>query len=204
MFEYNNFSNTIQQLGGCADHKMFDLLRDNYGDSARFYHDQSHVSECLNQFQRYREFASSPTEVEAAIWYHDAIYDTHANDNEELSAQLAEKHLGLANVPTQSVDRVVSMILATKTHEVSTEDSKLMLDIDLGILGASEEIFEQYDYNIRREYHWMPINAYRAARVSVLRSFLVREVIYYTPQIRDRFESHARDNLVRKIAEFEA
>ena len=76
-----------------------------------------------------------------------------------------------------------------------------LVDVDLGILGASPDTFEAYDRAIRREYEWMPEDRYRAGRAAVLKSFLDRDAIYHTPEIRTELERKARQNLKRKLDE---
>ena len=204
MFEFRHFNRVMIELGVEAEREVFDLLFELYSEPSRFYHDQSHVSECLSHFQSYRSRAERPGEIEAAIWFHDAIYDTTASDNEEKSAELAEHHLKRAKVETGAISRIVEMILATKSHEVSSQDSMLMVDIDLGVLGAPPDAFEEYDLNIRKEYHWVPTEIYQKGRVQVLKSFYDREVIYHTDQIRMRYEEQARENLLSKINALDA
>lgn len=204
MFTQAKFASALQSLGVAEDRDLFETLAAMYDEPGRHYHDQSHVAECLTQFDRYRALAQKPGEIEVAIWFHDAIYDTRAPDNEEQSAALAQQHLARLNAAPDSITRVVDMILATKTHQAHTADSRLMLDIDLGILGTAPTVFEAYDINIRREYHWVAEDAYVAGRIQVLRSFLDRTIIYHTDTLRSRFESQARDNLARKISELSA
>lgn len=204
MFEYTKFAESMSQLAANVDQTLFQELNALYSESTRFYHDKTHVSECLTNFQPYRRQAEHPAEIEVAIWYHDAIYDTKAPDNEEKSAELAERALSGAKVANDSIARIVDMILATKTHEVSTPDSELMVDIDLGILGTPAEVFERYDQNIRKEYHWVPLALYGPGRIKVLQSFLERDVIYHTKQIQSQYEAQARTNLANKLAQLSA
>lgn len=204
MFEYTQFAESMNQLAAKVDETLFQELDTLYSESTRFYHDKTHVAECLRNLQPYRAQAVHPAEIEVAIWYHDAIYDTKAPDNEEKSAELAERALSSAKVANASITRIVEMILATKTHEVSSPDSELMVDIDLGILGTPAAVFEVYDQNIRKEYHWVPLELYGPGRVKVLQSFLERDVIYHTKQIQSQYEIQARTNLTNKLAELSA
>jgi len=204
MFEFAHLEKSMAAVGALASNELFDELNKYYSDDTRFYHDKSHIVECLRNFQLYRSKAEHPSEIEIAIWFHDVIYDTKASDNEEQSAVFAERALVEASAQKDSVNRVVDMILATKTHQVSSNDSKLMVDIDLGILGTPRDVFEQYDQNIRKEYHWVPSEVYLPGRANVLRSFIEREAIYHTKEFYDLYEVQARKNLERKIAELTA
>ena len=115
--------------------------------------------------------ATAPTEIELAIWFHDAVYDPKAGDNEERSADWAFRAMQDARCPADAIEAVRSMVLATKTHIAATEDEALLLDIDLGITAPFER-FQRYDSQIRLEYEWVPLEQYRAARKDVLQGFL--------------------------------
>ena len=203
MITFETFSTCLAGLGGRADRAAFESLLASYTEAGRHYHDTSHIEECLRGLEAHRDLALHPQEIEAAIWFHDAVYDTRANDNEQRSADLAQHSLCRAGVDEERSGRVVDMILATKTHHASTSDCALMVDIDLAILGTRKDVFEQYDANIRCEYAWVPRETYRPARAKILRSFLERDTIYQTPRLRELYEEHARANLRSKLAELE-
>jgi predicted metal-dependent HD superfamily phosphohydrolase len=80
-----------------------------------------------------------------------------------------------------------------------TPDAKLLVDIDLPILGAPEEIFNQYEKGIRFEYKRVPGFLYKRKRALLLNSFLSRPYIYLMDEFRKRYESPARQNLERSI-----
>ncbi|HHY86145.1 MAG TPA: hypothetical protein GYA07_11530 [Verrucomicrobia bacterium] len=91
-----------------------------------------------------------------AIWFHDAIYDPRAADNEERSAELARLYLAEARVSVAFQDSVARLVLATKQHDGSLDpDAPLMVDIDLSIFGQPAERFWQYEEQIRGEYEWV-------------------------------------------------
>ena len=60
--------------------------------------------------------------------------------------------------------------------------------------------FDEYELQIRREYGWVPDNAFREARSKILRSLLERPSVYATPTMRQRCEAQARANLERSLA----
>jgi predicted metal-dependent HD superfamily phosphohydrolase len=148
-----------------------------------------------------KHLADQPAEVEFAIWFHDAVYDTHQSDNEEQSAVLASSYLVKNDVHLDVVKRVEEMIVATKNHGSTTSDGALLLDVDLGILGAPSDIFERYDAQIRKEYEWIPLPDYKRGRAEILKSFLNRDAIFTTEYFQANYEARARSNLKRKIEE---
>src|SRR5687767_2511875 len=66
-----------------------ELLR-AYSSSDRHYHNFTHIQDCLSIFDQTSFLAAHPEEVELAIWFHDAVYDTRRSDNEQKSAEWAE------------------------------------------------------------------------------------------------------------------
>src|SRR5215469_15140333 len=71
----------------------YEKLAHAYGGPHRYYHNQQHIGDCLVEFDHARNLATQPEAVELAIWFHDAVYDPKASDNEEQSAELAERCL---------------------------------------------------------------------------------------------------------------
>ncbi len=201
MFDEKNLHRSLAGLGIEFPGDIFVQLDTAYGESTRYYHNAQHVAECLKHFAVYQEQAQYPAEIEVAIWFHDAIYDTTKQDNEAQSAEWARRYLTDKNVAIASIDRIVEIIIATKTHESESADSALMVDIDLGILGATVDAFDAYDAAIRKEFHWVPTAQYCMGRSQVLSSFLKRETIYQTQLMRDLYETQARKNLSRKMIE---
>ena len=201
LFRRAVFRATLQALGAMPKHDLFDALDDAYGQSARHYHTQRHIAECLAQFRRHRALAARPDEIEIALWFHDAVYDTHRRDNEENSARWACAYLTSEGIDPDAVKRITALILATKTHQTDDPDAALLVDIDLAILGAPHDVFERYDQAIRREYAWLPEAQYRSGRTGVLSTFFERSTIFSTPALRHLYEKRARENIKRKLAD---
>src|SRR4051812_45605208 len=93
------------------------------------------------------------------------------------------------------------MILAT-CHDGSPakdRDSAFLRDLDLTILAAPPDRYDQYAADIRREYAWVPDAEYRIGRRRVLGKFLDRPHIY-AQEFWEGQEETARANLGREIA----
>jgi predicted metal-dependent HD superfamily phosphohydrolase len=172
-----------------------------YTEPQRFYHNITHIRDCLIQLHKHLEELQddSCNRIELAIWFHDAIYDTKRNDNEEKSADFAcEAIRAIKNSDLELTVR--ELILDTKHKKMPrTIDGQILCDIDLSILGQNENVFDQYDANIRKEYAWVPEAEYRAGRTKVLQSFLDRPTIFWTEHFRKEYETQARINLARTI-----
>jgi len=189
------------RLGARADDALFDELDRAYSSPDRHYHGVRHIDECLRALHDVRAQAQRPAEVAAALFFHDAIYDTHRDDNEARSADWARAALLAGGAPADVAARVKALILATRhSATVDGPDSQLTVDIDLGILGQSPAAFARYDTDIRSEYHWVAWDDYVTARTAVLERFLARERIYATRSFYDRFEAQARYNIAGAIA----
>ncbi|MCP4305537.1 MAG: N-methyl-D-aspartate receptor NMDAR2C subunit [bacterium] len=187
-----------------VDGTLDKLLR-SYGDHQRHYHTFAHVLDCLEVLDRFEHLATRPHEIEAAIWFHDVVYDTRRSNNEKASADWAASTLRACGAAADAVERVREIILATcHTGEPGTSDESLALDIDLSILGRDRGKFDMYQAQIRREFDWVPADAFRSARIKVLHSFLDRECIFRTNEMRTRYEDAARENLATALEELSA
>jgi predicted metal-dependent HD superfamily phosphohydrolase len=191
-----------QQLhAGTVSQDVFEELIRAYSSAERFYHNLAHIEDCFSIFDQTKFLAAHPEEVELAIWFHDAIYDTRRNDNEQKSAEWAKSVIIQTGLDDPIAERVVRSILATRHHaEISDKDPQLMVDVDLSILGREPDVFWRYEENIRKEYAWVSENVFRQKRIEILRGFLDHQHIYYYENYREIFEEKARANLKQAIA----
>jgi predicted metal-dependent HD superfamily phosphohydrolase len=124
-----------------------------------------------------REITDSEA-VEAAIWFHDAVYDTRKGDNEAESAKSPQLLAG--GVAGERLEFIAAMIRASANHRVpetmdavEASDCALFLDMDLAILGSRRAEFATYERAVRRVRLGAP-KAWITGRSQVLRSFLAR------------------------------
>ncbi|MDO9359234.1 MAG: N-methyl-D-aspartate receptor NMDAR2C subunit [Polaromonas sp.] len=180
---------------------LLERLINAWSEPHRRYHTVQHLSECLAHFESVDSLAVNPGDVEFALWFHDAIYDLKAKDNELRSAEWAVDELTHAGAGSEQLRRVRGLIMVTCHTAIPTDpDQQLLVDIDLSILGAGPARFVEYDAQIQAEYSWVPDLIYRAKRKEVLAGFLDRAVIYNTGHLRARLERQARENLQAAIS----
>ncbi len=180
---------------------LYNQLVAAYSEQHRLYHTLQHLRECLAHLEAAASLAPHPAEVELALWFHDAVYDPQRGDNEERSAEWAWRSILAAGLPEDLAQRVQALVLATKGHSASEDaDTRLLLDIDLAILGAAPARFDEYEHQVRAEYGHVPEPEYRFARAEVVAAFLARPRVYLTAAFHDALEHRARENLGRSLA----
>jgi predicted metal-dependent HD superfamily phosphohydrolase len=173
-------------------------------ESHRHYHTLGHLEECLALLRELAGTAQHSDEIALALWYHDAIYEPLSASNEADSADLARQAALAAGVGAESADRIHALVLATRHHALPTDaDQALIMDIDLAILGAVPERFDEYERQIQAEYAAVPEGLFRRGRREILAGFLARERIFLTPECHARFEDAARVNLRRSVSALE-
>lgn len=178
------------------------LLSPLYEESSRAYHGLSHIRALLKHLSEQRALAKAPLSIELAIWFHDAVYDTTRHDNEEQSAQLAERYMPEWGCAPELVAAVASKVRATQRHEWldGDSDTALFLDLDLSVLASRTEVYDRYAEQIAQEYAWVPPELYRAGRIKVLQGFLSRPTIFFTPVLAEQWDVLARENLHRELS----
>lgn len=190
-----------QQAGATPAPGLFDALIARYSEAHRQYHTLQHLGECLANFKALAHLPEHPLEVRLALWFHDAIYDLGRPDNEARSADWAQAEILAAGLPPAMAERVAALIMAT-CHNASPEgiDAEVVVDIDLWILGAPAERFDEYERQVRREYGYLPDEVFRVGRMAVLQQFLGRARLFSTRELQEGDEARARGNMERSLA----
>jgi len=189
------------ELGLTADASLRDRLLAAWSEPHRRYHTLQHLRECLAHFDAVHDLARHPGEVCLALWFHDAVYEPQRHDNEQRSADGARERLLQAGASREVADRIHALVMATRHEAIPCDpDAQLLVDIDLAILGAPRERFDEYERQVRLEYVHLTDGDWRAGRGDVLRGFLARPAIYSTPPFHARLEAVARDNLAYSLA----
>lgn len=184
---------------------LLQQLTDRYAEAHRHYHTLQHLDACLRHLAQQRALAQRPEEVALALWFHDAIYDIGAADNELRSAHWARSALLEHGGAADAAQRVHGLVMVTRHEQPpQTPDQQLLLDVDLAILGAPAAVFDDYERQIVREFQAVPTAAFRSNRRRILQGFLDRPRIYHTAAFHDAREAQARDNLGRSIRSLEA
>jgi len=186
-----------------ADETLFRSIISKYSEPHRKYHTLRHLEECLSHLDEVQHLAVRPAEIELALWFHDAIYDVRRHDNEDLSAEWARASAEAASLPAEVCDRVHDLVLVTRHNaDPKSADEAILADIDLSILGAAPQRFDEYETSIREEYNWVPRLVFDFKRRSILDGFRRRDPVFRTPHFAERFGRQARENLERSLGKY--
>ena len=184
------------------DAVLHDLMH-AYSEEQRYYHTLQHLRETLALLEPVLPMCRSPGAVELALWFHDAVYDPKAKDNEALSADWAVRVLREQGASEALCAQVERLILVTRhSAEPGDPDARLLVDVDLSILAAEPARFAEYEKQVREEYAWVPKPLFVIKRREVLRSFAHRPFIYGTEHFRALLEARARKNLEKALSWF--
>jgi len=184
-----------------------DLLA-RWAEPTRRYHTTTHLVEmfwALEEMEEGRQIDDRQCSVaRLAAWFHDAIYDPAASpgSNEADSAALARKTLRQLSLGDDDVDAIDRLIRLTARHDTDAGEplDAAFHDVDLWILSATPERFDEYCDQVRQEYAHVPDAAYRTGRAAILGPLLHRDRIYRTSHALHGWETPARINLGRELA----
>jgi len=172
----------------------------NYSSKKRYYHTLQHLDNLLSQLTDVQGEIQNWETILFTLFYHDIIYNSIKSDNEEKSAELAEKRMKQITVSNYKIELCKEQILATKSHIKSTDsDTNYFTDADLSVLGQSWEKYSLYYNNVRKEYSIYPDLVYNPGRKKVLKYFLSLNRIFKTDFFYNKFEIQARQNLQQEI-----
>lgn len=180
--------------------ELWTEIEKNYSSKKRHYHTLQHLDNLLSQLTDVKSEIQNWETILFTLFYHDIIYNSIKSDNEEKSAELAEKRMKQIFVSNDKIELCKKQILATKLHIKSTDsDTNYFTDADLSILGQNLETYLLYCKNVRKEYSIYPTLVYNTGRKKVLNHFLSMGRIFKTDFFYNKFETEAKHNLQKEI-----
>ncbi|MEW7289165.1 HD domain-containing protein [Aquimarina sp. 2304DJ70-9] len=189
---YSDDSNHIESLWSEIEKK--------HTKKNRYYHNLSHLEHLYTQLNEVKDKIRDWDMVLFALFYHDYIYNTLKQENEEESAKKAIEVLNLLSIDKNRIELCNEIILATKGHNTSkNNDVNYFTDADLSILGSDWEGYKTYFKKVRKEYKYYPDFVYNKGRAKVLQHFVKMPQIFKTHHFKIRYEAKAKENLQQEI-----
>ncbi|GGV75817.1 hypothetical protein ABZ178_22910 [Streptomyces massasporeus] len=187
--------------GGPDPAPYADALLTRWQEPQRRYHTVEHLTAVLDRVDELERYARDPDVVRLAAWFHDAVYLPDRSENEERSARLAERALAEAGVPDAKTAEVARLVRLTVTHDAADDDpdGQVLCDADLAILASPPSAYAAYTTAVREEYHFVPSDAFREGRATILRQLLDLPRLFRTPHGTAEWEATARYNLTAEL-----
>ncbi|HDR9103696.1 TPA: HD domain-containing protein [Burkholderia vietnamiensis] len=202
------FQQAITCLGGGRAAALHGRLMAAWQQPQRHYHTLQHLEECLTLAGQWAKDLRPDEQAKliVALWFHDAVYDPQGSDNESLSAGMAREELSQLGMPPATVGAVAWLIESTDYSKTPGQPGNrlldLLLDIDLGILGARPQRYRKYAEQVGREYAFVGPQAYHEGRKKVLAHFVALSKtpagLYRTPEGR-ALAAQAQANLQAEL-----
>lgn len=163
-------------------------LTQAYMESHRKYHDLAHIAQMFHMADQAK--LELTEEQILAIWFHDCVYDPFGHNNEKESARKAGELLSKEGAPPELIKKVQTIVMDTKTHVASIDESRAVLDLDISIFAADRQAYTTYMQLIRDEYRKVPYDTYRIERAKILTRYLQRakkgELYYLLGDLNER------------------
>jgi predicted metal-dependent HD superfamily phosphohydrolase len=198
------FVELVTRLGARSDGgAIAGSLLAAWSEPGRFYHDAKHLADCLATVDDALEAGANHDLAELALWYHDAVYDPRAKDNEEASAARLETDGAVLGLPPGLILRGAKLVRATAHGSAGPSDdplAALVCDIDLAILGRDAKRFLEFEDSVRKEYAHVGSVAFAIGRGRFLASLVELPRIFTSPWAHERFEEAARRNIGQLLA----
>ena len=179
----------------------FELL-ERWGEDHRKYHSRTHLLAVLEALDLLSEPALPARSVTLAAWFHDAVYEGIAGQDEEQSARLAEDCLATAGLPGPVIDEVARLVRLTSTHSPGPGDhaGALLCDADLSILGAEPAAYARYLAAVREDYSHVSDADFAAGRAAVVRQLLALDPLFHSERAKTLWLDAARRNLQAELS----
>lgn len=173
-----------------------------YQEPHRSYHDERHIDEMTGLASR-MGFALTNEQL-LAVWFHDIVYVPGSPHNEVVSAGLMRTIVAQNDAAFRAAFDGVDLglaetiILDTRKHAATHEQSRLVLDLDMAIMGSSPERYADYVQGIRYEFSAFSQDAFFDGRAKFLKSILQTR-FFNLDTFHDKFDAIAQKNIQAEL-----
>ncbi|MDR6434948.1 putative metal-dependent HD superfamily phosphohydrolase [Paenarthrobacter nicotinovorans] len=177
-------------------------LLERWGEDGRKYHSRTHLLAVLEALDLLTEPAVPARTVSLAAWFHDAVYEGVAGQDEEDSAVLAEDRLTAAGLSPDDVAEVARLVRLTSNHSPEADDhaGALLCDADLSVLGGDQQAYARYLSAVREDYAHVSDDDFAKGRAAVVRHLLNLEPLFHGDRAKGLWLDAARRNLAAELA----
>ncbi len=178
-------------------------LLERYAEPQRAYHDRRHLLAVVSAVEASGLEGAEQRAALLAAWFHDAIYQPGAADNEPASAELLVSLAAPHTADRRVLERAAELVRGTADPFAPKRGAaaRALSDADLAILAEEASVYRDYAAAIRREHAATSDEAFRAGRSAFLReveSALARGSLFH--DLHPLHDALARENVTAELA----
>lgn len=176
-------------------------LIESYSEPHRSYHTIDHIVQMFDHLDKNIPDDEASPLLDVAVFFHDSVYITWSDYNEEYSANYAHEFMRDVGCSVSVAELVSCLIMATKTHEKPNSETigralfHGIIESDLPILAAPMNDFVKYEDGISKEVAYLGRAKYLYNRIAFLMGLLERGYIYQSYWGNMFLDKKARDNI---------
>lgn len=174
-------------------------IENHYKEPKRKYHNLNHVNHMIELISSIEVNSYLKNIMILSAFLHDIIYIPGSRSNELKSAQYSNLIFSEIGLKSSDIKTIEKLILATKKHYAKDSETKVFTDIDLSILGANKERYNEYSQGVKAEFNHIPYWIYKKGRKKFLKSLLSQPKIFQTNQFVNLLEKQARINIKNEL-----
>lgn len=176
-------------------------LLERWGEDRRKYHSRTHLLAVLEALDVLAQPDQPARTVLLAAWFHDAVYEGVAGQDEEESARMAEDRLTSTGLAPHEVAEVARLVRLTATHSPKTGDyaGAMLCDADLSVLGSDQQSYARYRAAVREDYAHVSDDDFAKGRAAVVRDLLRLDPLFHSERAKALWLTAARRNLTGEL-----
>lgn len=190
-----------------------DDVKKLYDRNNLVYHNFAHIQDLLDLAEKHN--CNLTLGQTLAVLYHDCTYTPGSKDYVEQSIkimyeQIYTKDMSFYDRNELAIAKQIILDLSNDIPKITIEESKIVNDLHLAILGFEPDIFDEYREALYREYREPEIcstesiyfdNTYYGLVAEFGKNLLSQDTIYYTQPFKDTYGKRAIKNLLRMVLE---
>lgn len=183
---------------GARDHSpvIHEKLVQAYSEPGRYYHTLEHIECCLGLFEDIKDIADNADALALSLWFHDAIYEPGADDNEQRSANwFMDETRGIFDDSFRNIVNAQIMATLHCCNEIKDHDTRLMIDIDLSSFGMPWPIFLRDSENVRKELPQLTDAEFYPKQCAFSQRLLEKSRFFQSDYFYEHYEAQVRKNL---------
>lgn len=187
-----NLLDTASDNAGAVHQQLVDA----YSEPHRLYHRLPHIQHCLTMLEEVHSLLNHADSVALAIWFHDAVYVPGAGDNEQRST---DWFMAMTkDIFENDLRNTVSALIMATLHgsiELTEQDQKFMVDIDLSSFGMPWSVFSRDSVNVRAELPELTDQEFFPKQYAFGQRLLQNSRFFQSDYFYQHYETQARKNL---------